>query len=87
MARGLPVVASRLGQIVEIIEDGVSGVLCDDEPSAIARELVHLARAVEFRRAMGLSALERVRARYTWNHTGDALGRALSLAASVGGRH
>jgi glycosyltransferase involved in cell wall biosynthesis len=84
MARGLPVVASRLGQIAEVIEDGVNGVLVDDDPQAIGRELVGLARDPERRRALGHAALERIRSRYTWNHTGDALGRALALAESVG---
>jgi glycosyltransferase involved in cell wall biosynthesis len=83
MARGLPVVASRLGQIVEIVEDGVSGVLVDDDPRAIARELAQLSRDRERRHGLGLAALERIRARFTWNHTGDALGRALALASDV----
>jgi glycosyltransferase involved in cell wall biosynthesis len=83
MARGLPVVASRLGQISEVIEDGVSGVLVGDDPREIARELIALARDPARRRALGQAALERIRSRYSWNHTGDALGRALELAKSV----
>jgi glycosyltransferase involved in cell wall biosynthesis len=83
MGRGLPVVASRLGQISEVIEDGVSGILVDDDPRAIARELVGLARDPGRRRTIGRAALERIRGRYTWNHTGDSLGRALSLAQSI----
>jgi glycosyltransferase involved in cell wall biosynthesis len=36
MAAGTPVVAWRRGAMSEIIEDGVSGFLVDDVPSAVA---------------------------------------------------
>jgi glycosyltransferase involved in cell wall biosynthesis len=83
MAAGLAVVASRLGQITEVIEDGTSGILVDDDAPAIARELAALARDTERRRALGAAALRRIRDRYSWDHTGDGLARALSLAAGV----
>ena len=80
MARGLPVVASRLGQICDVVEHGVNGLLVDDDPFAIARELSALARDPERRRSLGKLALETIRQRYSWDHTGDGLGRALALA-------
>lgn len=83
LARGLPVVASRLGQIVEVVEHGVSGILVDDDPARIAAELVALSRDAELRRKLGRAALARVRERYTWNHTGEGLERALARAAEV----
>ena len=83
MACGLPVVASRLGQIGEVIEDGVSGILVDDDATRIAAELVKLARDPIRRRELGVRALERIRRHYTWDHTGDGIARALSRAADI----
>jgi Glycosyl transferases group 1/Glycosyltransferase Family 4 len=42
MANGVPVIASRVGGLPEIVEDGVSGVLTSNEPEAIAREIQRL---------------------------------------------
>jgi hypothetical protein len=42
MACGAPVIASRVGGLPEIIEDGVTGILTDNDPEAIAVALVHL---------------------------------------------
>ena len=36
MARGVPVVASRVGGLPEIVEDGVNGMLVPNDPEAIA---------------------------------------------------
>jgi hypothetical protein len=45
MAWGVPVVASRVGGLPEIVQDCHSGVLTDNEPAAIA-EAIHRALAV-----------------------------------------
>lgn len=63
MARGLAVVATRCGGLTELIDDGVTGVLCDG-PAELADRLVQLVREPERGRALGRRAAEVVAARY-----------------------
>ncbi|HYL38624.1 MAG TPA: glycosyltransferase family 4 protein [Bryobacteraceae bacterium] len=42
MAHGVPVIASDVGGLREVIEDGVTGVLTQNEPEALARHIRHL---------------------------------------------
>jgi len=66
MAAGRPVVASRVGGLAEVVDDGVTGLLVPPrDPEALAAALSALAVDPERRRAMGAHALERVRARYS----------------------
>ena len=83
MAAGLPVVASALGQIADVIEHDKSGILVGADVDQISAALVRLARDGERRRALGAAALKRIRQRYTWAHTGDVIAAALR-AAGVG---
>jgi glycosyltransferase involved in cell wall biosynthesis/GT2 family glycosyltransferase len=54
MACGLPIVATNVGAIPEIVEDGRSGVLVPpNSPSALADALRMLARRPDLRRSMG----------------------------------
>ena len=43
MAHGIPIVAENSGAMPELIEDGVTGLLCDGTPSAFAAHLLELA--------------------------------------------
>jgi glycosyltransferase involved in cell wall biosynthesis len=59
------VVASRVGGIPEIIEEGKSGLLIDPQnPSAIAEKVITLLQNPELRRAMGEQGRRRVETRY-----------------------
>jgi glycosyltransferase involved in cell wall biosynthesis len=62
MASGLPVVATNVGAIPEIVEDGVSGLLVPpSSPSALADALRALARRPDQRRSMGERGLQLAR--------------------------
>ena len=62
MAAGLPVVATRVGGIPEIVENGVTGLLVPRrDPAALAEAILTLADQPALRRAMGDRARERVR--------------------------
>ncbi|MEF3305441.1 glycosyltransferase family 4 protein [Paenibacillus sp. GYB003] len=75
MASGVPVVATAAGGMKEIIEHGVSGLLA--EPGRLAEQLVGHVCAVladrEYARRLGEKGIERVRERFTWQHTADRL--------------
>jgi hypothetical protein len=62
MAAGVPVVASRVGGLTEIVQDGVTGVLTENTAEAIAAA-VH--RALAMRGELGVNARLRVEERFT----------------------
>lgn len=74
MAAGLPVVASRIGQIEAVIDDGVAGLLVQPgDHSALATALGRLARQSELRTTLGHAARARVLERHTWHAVLDRL--------------
>jgi len=81
MAAGRPVVASRLGQIVDLVRDGIDGVLVDpgDRSGAVAA-LLALASDPKRCRAMGRAAADRCRNRFSWDATAR---RILDVAREV----
>lgn len=65
MAMNKPVVASRVGGIPEIVEEGRTGYLVDPkDPRAFAERVIHLLRNGELRRKMGLEGRKFVEAHY-----------------------
>jgi len=65
MAAGIPVVASRVGGLVEVIEDGESGLLVENDPVAIERAMRRLCGDADLRRRLGACARQRVRERFS----------------------
>ena len=61
MAARLPVIASRVGGIPEIVEDGRTGLLIEPgDPVALAHAMTDLSEAAELRNSMGREARDRV---------------------------
>jgi len=66
MAAGLPVIASRVGGIPEIVQEGQTGMLVEPgNPGALAGSLLRLCHDEGLRRAMARGAREQV-TRYDW---------------------
>jgi len=67
MAAGLAVVASRVGQLSELIEDGRNGLLTPPgDAIALADALDRLRRAPTLRRRLGTTARKVVLQQHTW---------------------
>ncbi|MBN1893812.1 glycosyltransferase family 4 protein [bacterium] len=66
MAASKPVLATRIGQIAEIIQDGVSGCLYGDEAEFV-QKLSRLIRDRKARTRMGKAARKRVAEKFTWD--------------------
>jgi glycosyltransferase involved in cell wall biosynthesis len=62
MAVGRPVVAAASGGIVDLVDDGVTGLLvAPGDPAALSTALATVVNDCEAGAAMGRAALERVR--------------------------
>ena len=68
MAAGLPVVASRIGQLDDLIEHGINGLLVPPgDPYALAEALDSLRRDLELRERLGRTARRDVLRDHTWD--------------------
>ena len=66
-ATGLPVVASRVGGVPEVVIDGVTGFLVDRmNPRMLADRIITLIEQPELRRQMGIAGREYVERQYRW---------------------
>jgi glycosyltransferase involved in cell wall biosynthesis len=67
MSSGLAVVGSRVGGMVETIEDGVTGLLVPPgDGDALATAVVRLLDDSETRHAMGRAGRDIAQAKFTW---------------------
>lgn len=66
MAMGKPVVASRAGPGPEVVDDGVSGLLCDPhDPVSIANQVTRVLKDPELARRLGARAQQEVATRFS----------------------
>ena len=73
-ASGVPVVATAVGGVPELVRDGVTGLLVPPaDPDGLAAALRRLLTDTELRRRMGRAARERAEARFTVARQADAL--------------
>jgi glycosyltransferase involved in cell wall biosynthesis len=85
MAAGKPVVAFRHGGVCEMVEDGVSGLLCPPvDAQAMAQAIQRLAASPELRQQMGQAGRERLQRLFTRE---AFLQRFSSLYQDLAARH
>jgi len=66
MALGKPVIATRVGGLIEVVEDGLTGILVPPgDPKALASAIGRLLDSEDARRSMGEVGRRRVRERFT----------------------
>jgi glycosyltransferase involved in cell wall biosynthesis len=81
MLAGLPVVATNVGALPEIVENGVTGFLVESgDEAGLAAVLSALLADAEKRRAFGRQGAAVARQRYTWENTVQII-KSESLAA------
>lgn len=64
-AYGVPVVASRVGGLPEAVEDGVTGLLIENDPASVAAATSRVLQDGAFAAAMGAAGRARVEQRFT----------------------
>lgn len=68
LAAGLPVVASEVGQVAEVLDDGRTGLLCPPgDPAALAGALAGLRADPALRVALGRAGRSEVVAHHAWD--------------------
>lgn len=83
MASGLPCVASDIGSIPEMVDEGVTGYLVPvNDPDVLADRLLRLLRDPERARAMGAAGYARYLERFTWSRVCDTIISDLSHTAA-----
>ncbi|MDQ2982067.1 MAG: glycosyltransferase family 4 protein [Actinomycetota bacterium] len=73
MAHGRPVVATRVGGLLDLVVDGETGILvapCD--PAALRSALERLLADPDLRRRLGTAGRERARTHFSWEKATDA---------------
>ena len=70
LAAGKAVVASRIGQIQEIIQDGINGALFEpDNFEDLQQQVFALIEKNGYRQQLGRNGRELILQKYTWHHT------------------
>jgi starch synthase len=84
MAAAMPIIASAVGQIPSIVDDGRTGILvAPGEPASLAAALARLAEYPELRQRLGNEARADAVERFSWNGVLSRITTALAAARRV----
>ena len=72
MACGKPVIASRVGQLESVIQDGIDGLLVDNSPEDVVKKILFLRESRQQLPQMGALARDKVVQYYNWERIADA---------------
>ena len=77
---GKPVIGCKIPAVSEVIDDGVNGILVDQDPSDIARNIITLLQHEEMRQSMGAAGKTKVEAKYSWGEIASRTEHAYEFA-------
>jgi glycosyltransferase involved in cell wall biosynthesis len=81
MGCGVPVVASKCGQLARLIRHGKTGLLCDaGNQAALAAACDRLLKDERLRSSIGRASAKLIHTHYTWDHNAK---RAIALAETL----
>jgi glycosyltransferase involved in cell wall biosynthesis len=84
MAAGKPVIASRIGQIAEIIHDEESGILyAPENVDELMNKTASLIENTEDRQRLGDAARRTIVENYTWQHNAGMISRIIASVLSA----
>ena len=86
MAAGKPIVASRLGQIAEVIEDGKDGLLAGEDVDELYQKLAWCHDHPALARRLGESARAKVAGFYNWRRVADTMRSVFESVVHPGAR-
>ena len=61
MGAGLPIIASRVGGIPDMIEDGIDGLLCEPNKESIKTTILKIIKDPDLRRSLGTNAIRKAK--------------------------
>jgi glycosyltransferase involved in cell wall biosynthesis len=84
-ACGLPIIATREGAALDLIEDGVSGFFVERDSADIAQKLDRVAADARLRESMGLE-VHRRSLQFSWDRQAEEIERLFMRALEAGGQ-
>jgi glycosyltransferase involved in cell wall biosynthesis len=82
MAQSKPCIGSNMGGIPEVIEDGVTGMICEPNAKGLADAMARMVESDDIRRKMGEAGRRRVESVFSLRRQVDEVAEALSYAAT-----
>lgn len=66
---GRPVVASRIGGLAEVVEEGITGIFVDqtENPEELASKIIYAAKHLDWLAMLGQNALRQSKDRFSWH--------------------
>ena len=84
MACGKPVLAAKVGQVDQVIDDGRNGLISPSGDEAqMTAKLTHLIDHSDLRQRLGEAARRTILERYTWQHTARAMEQVFTQALAA----